>query len=360
MKVFIAAVSSETQHVGSLSSIFELNRGSGDELFLEHKTRGDVARESMADEFLRRPEFDALLMLDADQRHPKIMLDVLRKDMQDGDLDMVCAHYYRRDTNPVQSLCYELTGDETYPFLPILHPPTEGLHEIAVTGLGCVLIHRRVMEGLAATLPNGASPFAIGTLPDEGNDHQNWGSDFRFFIMARRLGFKLWLDARLESLHAVNIWLGHNAANKLVNYTKWADAAQELLDERIKLHGMDIEALKQRRRILQAREEGLLQQAEPFKQKRDSESIQALTDISLAIYEVGGRLKEVEAWLDWMEKYPRIERPDQLPTTENTPVQNHMEGMDEESLKAERRELYRNQGQEIVDELPNLRGQGRR
>ena len=78
MKVFIAAVSSEMQHVGSLTSCYELKKEEGDALYIEHRTRGDVAREAMLDSFLEKKEFDALLMLDADQRHPKDMRERLR------------------------------------------------------------------------------------------------------------------------------------------------------------------------------------------------------------------------------------------------------------------------------------------
>jgi hypothetical protein len=327
-------------------------------MFIEHRTRGDVARESLLENFRKKPEFDAYLALDADQRHPPHMLEQLREDMEQGDLDMVCAHYYRRETKLIQSLCYEL-GDGTYPFLPFLNPPREGLHEIAWTGLGCVLIHRRVIEAVWATLPEGQSPFAIGTLPSEANDHANWGSDVRFFLMARRLGFKLWLDASIESLHAVTLWLGHKSADKLVDYQEWADAAHDLWQERGRLHGMNIEALRQRARILEARRMGLFQQAEPLKDKADK--IPELQQVTVAIYEMDGRLKELSAWLEVMEKYPAITKPADLPTTESMPPQdNSAEGANEDEVRANRAEMYREQAQEIADELPELKGNGRR
>lgn len=354
MRVFIAGVSGETQYVPSLASAFELTREKGDELFIEWKSRGDVAREGMLDTFLKRPEFDAMLLLDLDQKHPKNMLEQLRS----HDLDMVTAHAYRRGANPIQSLCYELTGDGSYPYLPYLFPPTEGLHEIAIAGFGCVLIKRHVLEAVQNSLPKGESAFAIGKMVELTGEHDNWGSDFRFFMMARKMGYKLYLDASLESKHATIVWLDHDKAKRLANYQKWADAAHELLMERIQLRGMDIEALKQRRRMLEARLEDAKQKAQPYMHKEDDASQQILAEISLAIYELDGRLKEVGAWIEWFEKYPKIQRPDQLPTTENMPLVDHMEGMSGEELKAERDQMYRSNADELIEMLP-AKGQGR-
>lgn len=358
MKVYIAAVSSETQNVGSLITLYGLDKRAGDELFIEYRTRGDVARESLLENFRKRNEFDAYLALDADQRHPPNMLERLREDMETHNLDMVCAHYYRRETKLIQSLCYEV-GDGTYPFIPYLDPPRDGLHEIAWTGLGCVLIHRRVIEAVWATLPEGQTPFAIGTLPNEANDYANWGSDVRFFIMARRLGFKLWLDASLESLHAVTLWLGHKSADKLINYTEWANSAHDLWEERLKIHGMNIEAINQRMRILEARRLGLFQQAEPL--KNDESKIPELQQVTVAIYEMDGRIKECMAWLEVMQKYPRITKPEDLPTTETMPAQDHSaEGTTPAEVAKIRGDMYRENAAEIVEQLPELKGNGRR
>jgi hypothetical protein len=354
MKVYLAAVSSETQYVGSLTTLYDLKRRKGDELFIEHRTRGDVARESLLEDFRKKTDFDAILCLDADQRHPADMLETLRDDMDTHNLDMVCAHYYRRETKLIQSLCYEV-GDGTYPFMPLLHPPKEGLHEIAWTGLGCVLIHRRVIEAVWQTLPEGQSPFAIGTMPHEANDHANWGSDVRFFIMARRLGFKLWLDAAVESLHGVTMWLGHKGAEKLIDYQEWADAAHPLWEERIRLRGMNIEALKQRKTILQARKQGLWEQAQSVMGKPELQA--QLDELSIALYEMDGRIKEVGAWMEVMAKYPAITKPEDLPTTATWAKQ--YEDTPAAEMKEIRDEMYRENAQEIVAELPELKGNGR-
>ena len=340
MRVLLAAASHEVQHVGSLTSFYTIETRAGDERTIEWRTRGDMARDKFASHLLESEKYgpdDCILMLDADQRHPQDMLERLRTSMETHNLDMVCAHYYRRETQPIQSLCYTLTGDGTWPFLPMLDPPMSGLHEIAVTGFGAVLIRKKVMMAVKDAIPPGMSPVAIGPIPELEKDHQNWGADFRFFHHARKAGYRLWLDASIESLHAVPLWLGHKSAKKLINYGKWANGAQDIFTRRLELHGVNIEAVKQRLVILEARKRGFEQEyADAVQADAKRERLEKLT---IAIFNMEGRIMECGAWLEWMQKYPQIERPDQLPTTRNTPK---MQGLEElVGTETERQAEYR-------------------
>jgi hypothetical protein len=352
VRVYIGIATTDTQHVKSLKSCYGIARREGDGLFLPDAfATGHVTRSNFGTDFQAKTNYDAILLLDADQAHHEHTLEILRETMEKHDLDMVCAHYYRRQTYPVQSLCYEW-GDGQWPFLPMLNPPLSGLHMIGPTGLGCVLIHRRVVEAVQAYLPKGSSPFDIGTLPEIVGDSGHFGSDFRFFIIAFKLGFRLWLNADVESLHAVTLWLGHKSAKKLMDYGKWADDAQDILQERLRLYGVNSEAFKQRRKILEARKRGLEQQLNDLKPRRDeTEVMEQLQQLTFALYVMDGRLYECDAWIEWAEKYPTIERPDQLPTTQNTPSQETLEG---ETLK-QRESSYKQTAQELVEELPNVR-----
>lgn len=356
MKVLISVCSHEVQHVGSIRSAYLIKQETQDRFVDQWKWRGDVAREAFVKTFLEEEYFDdedALLMLDGDQLHPANLLEKLRA----HDLDMVCAHYYRRSTHPIQSLCYEL-GDGTWPYLPYVKPPKEGLHEIAVTGFGCVLIKKKVFKAVKATLPPGASPVAITNLPEVAGDYDNWGPDFVFFHRARKLGYKLWLDADIESLHGITLWLGHKSADKLMDFIGWADAAHELFKSRLELHGVTLEAFKQRKRILEARLEGLERQADELRLKKEAGEeveIEQEYEITTAIYQMQGKIMEMAAWVEWAEKYPKISRPDQLPTTENTPKQTAIpdEIPDEEQAHQERAEVYKNQAIELAEMLPD-------
>jgi hypothetical protein len=359
VKVLVAVCSSEVQNVGAIRSAYFIKQQTGDK-FVDHwVSRGDVTRERFVKTFLEMDYYgpeDAILLLDGDQRHPEDLLEKLRA----HDLDMVCAHYYRRSTDPVQSLCYAI-GDGRWPYLPMVHPPKEGLHEIAVTGFGCVLIKKRVLQAVQDTLPKGMSPVAIGPLPDVYGDYSNWGPDFRFFHKARELGYKLWLDASVESLHAVTVWLGHKSAEALAEPVNWADAAHGLLISRLELYGIDperlhmsLEAFRQRRIILGQRLEGLMQEALEAGKRGDTHMHEQL---SVAVYQVQGKVMEMDAWIEWAEKYPAIERPDQLPTTENTPAHETFlsEAGDNEAASLEERQgVYREQAIELVDMLPDV------
>jgi hypothetical protein len=187
--------------------------------------------------------------------------------------------------------------------------------------------------------------------------------------MARRLGFKLWLDANVESLHAVTLWLGHKSADKLVNYQEWADAAQSLFEERIRLHGMNIEAINQRQRILQARHKDMMQQADIVNAERQNATtaeamaiaVDHATQVSLAVYEIEGRMKENNAWLEVLNKYPAILTPEDLPNTVTWAKEDHSaEGTTPAEIAKIRGQMYRQQAEDIIEELPELKGNGRR
>ena len=198
MKVFVGVASHETQHVYSINSCYAMNREPEDVYKIRLMPRGDMVRYEYANMILADTSYgpdDALLLLDGDQKHPLDMLEKLRL----HDLDMVCAHYYRRDEGRIQSMCFEL-GDGTWPYKPFDNPPKEGLHEIGTTGFGCVLIKKKVLQALNAVTPEGTNMME---------------TDFTFFHKARQLGFRLWLDASLNSDHAVIVWLNHELAERL-------------------------------------------------------------------------------------------------------------------------------------------------
>jgi hypothetical protein len=198
MKVLVGIASHETQHVHSIQACYELRREPQDQLEMRLLSRGDLVRQEYANMILADDNYgpdDALLLLDGDQKHP---LDMLEK-MRAHNLDMVCAHYYKRDGEMVQSMCFEI-GNGKRPYKPYDNPPREGLHEIGTTGFGCVLIKKKVLHSMDFFSPE---------------DSNMMETDFIFFHKARQYGFKLWLDASIESEHAVTIWLNHKTAERL-------------------------------------------------------------------------------------------------------------------------------------------------
>jgi len=204
-----------------------------------------------------------------------------------------------------------------------------------------------VLEAVAATLPKGESPVGIGPLPEVFGDHDNVGPDCRFFLRARALGYRLWLDAGIESLHATTIWLGHKSAGKLIDYTKWANGAHEAWEERIRLHGMNSQAFKMRKIILEARKAGMVAQFDEARSAgADLESLQAM---AVALHEMNGKIMECQAWLEAAEAYPPIEHPQDLPTSDNFPpveVSN--------DAKSVREQAFTERAAELVTTLPDI------
>lgn len=212
MKVYVAGLSGERQYLKSLNSFHDLLIGSGDVKHLPQKAmRGDQTRMAFCDSFLQS-ERDALLMLDCDMVHPPDLLERLRA----WNKDMVTAHYWKRSA-PMESVC-SVSPDGTWPYLPLNmnDAPNEGLFEIASTGFGAVLIKRGVIEQVAKAVGAEGHPFALGPMPEMTNgENAHLGSDMRFFHKARELGYNLWLDCGVESLHAATFWMSRQLYERL-------------------------------------------------------------------------------------------------------------------------------------------------
>ncbi len=255
MKVMIFGATSASQHVSSYETFKEIKMRKGDAKTTNPGTRGDIARELACDTFLSKPDpadgkfFDALLMLDLDQKFPIDTLEKLRK----HDLDMVTGHYMKRATRPMQSI-WQYSPDGTWPYIPVLNIPRDGLHKIATTGHGCVLIKRKVLEDVRDYLPEGDNPFAIGPMPEmAGGEWNSFGSDYRFFYIAGRLGYELWGDASIDTPHANTVWLtvGQYYREKHMTSDLQLRYFQMLAEKIERIHGMNRNALEARKMALQ-------------------------------------------------------------------------------------------------------------
>ena len=196
MKVLISVASAGLQYVETIRSCYWQMGKNGDEIVDSFNRRGDIGRESFADILLHNPKYDqddALLLLDADQKHP---IDMLKK-LRVHNLDMVCAHYYARDAENIKSMCYERVDGVLTPLKDI---PKSGMHKIDATGWGCVLVKKKVIAAVREITPEGV---------------RTMGTDLDFFTRAGELGYQLWLDADVESEHAVTILLNHKTAERL-------------------------------------------------------------------------------------------------------------------------------------------------
>ncbi|MHC4193682.1 MAG: hypothetical protein ACYSP9_05850, partial [Planctomycetota bacterium] len=174
-RVMVAGISASRQYLKSYKSFAKIEVREGDGKFEKSGGRGDVNRTHVCQRFLADDRFDALMLCDLDQIFPSDTLERLRS----HDLDMVSGHYMKRTTKHLLSIWQSSVTDE-WPYMPFLDPPTEGLHKLASSGFGCVLIKRKVIEAVADLLPHGANPFEIGRLPEAAFYQTNFGSDYRF------------------------------------------------------------------------------------------------------------------------------------------------------------------------------------
>src|SRR4030067_3661584 len=100
MRGFVGGVSSEAAHVVCVESFFTIRLRPGDERKYQWRTRGDIARTELCDEFVHRKEFDAFFLVDVDMLFDHDILEGLRS----HDLDIVTGHYFRSHFTPVVSI----------------------------------------------------------------------------------------------------------------------------------------------------------------------------------------------------------------------------------------------------------------
>ena len=334
MRVYIAGATEARQYVKSYRSFVNLIREPGDEAFEPKEfSRGDVTRIQYGEEFLRRKEFDAILLLDLDMIHPPDLLQRLRA----HDLDMVTGHYFKRGSKPMMSVCS--VGDE-WPYEPMFDIPSSGLHEIANTGFGNILIKREVVEAVNATLEKREPVFALGPMPELTGDHGSFGSDFRFLRKAKDLGYKLWLDASLESAHAATVWQTRALYEILRPHQmrEWSEYWSKHLGAYGGLHGMDKQAAQMRLKQLEV----------ALKQARDQ----------AAKWE--DKIKVIEGQIAEREFDTKIDaqKPMKLPVLSKEEVDRLVAkrhevpgGHDPEEVKEAREKIYQREAQEFVDEL---------
>lgn len=348
MNVLIAGVSSETQYVDGILSFRGLIIGPSDEAVVHKGATGLYARKTVCTEFLNQKKFDAILMLDLDMDYPKNTLARLRE----HDLDMVTGHYYRRQLGMMASVI-DITSDGTWPNIPLLDVPHKGLHEVASTGMGCVLIKRHVIEAVAAELPPLAHPFEGGPLEWLTGDWTYLGTDKRFFAMARKLGYKLWLDAEVKCRHAVIAWIDDTFYLRNRNRMLQAKLMAGLWVDNLGRHGVNEKTIKLRLQALELEREHLLVEFEAVKGEKDLEELQPYV---LQLNEYDNRMAECRDWITGVVatvKFPNA------PEDKREEFKKQRQGIPDmgagednlEVIKAMRGDVHRREAMEFVEVL---------
>ena len=148
----------------------------------------DVARNTLVQNFLDS-DSDYLLFLDSDIVFPANLLDVLLK----HEKDVVSALYFAR--KKITPVC-RLYKDGNYVSMPIEELPKKTLFKVDASGLGCVLIKRKVIEALDKKKKD-KPLFKV----DYKSRTESRGEDIYFFDLIRKEGFEVFVDTGLVVGH---------------------------------------------------------------------------------------------------------------------------------------------------------------
>ena len=345
MRILVGAVSAEHPHGKSMVSFYAMRLQKGDMRIAEFGKPGYHARKIIGTLFENKTGYGALLMLDLDMKFPDDMLEKLRA----HDLDMVTAHYFRRRTDPMMSIIQVDRGG--WPYIPLLDIPEDGLHEVASTGMGCVLIKREPYMAVKESLREGGHPFDMGPLDWLTGDYAHFGQDVSFFSLARKLGYKLWLDASVECAHGHTMWLTKKLYKILGHQDEHLENWEKLFHISKEMSGMD-------KKTAQIR----IEQLEMARKKIDAELIEArkaADELDDQLKVVDGQIAEREEDLKQRD-YPPGAKPVPLPVVgseeaKELALQNRTSppkaAGTEEDLRRSRREVYKSEAEARIEAL---------
>ena len=344
MRVLVGGVSSERQLVKSLISFYAMKVRDDDLRVAEFGKPGVHARKYLGNFFESKTEYDALLMLDMDMLYPEDMLEKFRA----HDKDIVTAHYFRRRTDPMLSVIQ--TG-EKWPYIPLVDVPSDGLHEVATSGFGAVLITREVYMAVKNYLPDKGHPFDLGPLPWLTGDQGHLGQDIRFFSIARKLGYRLWMDASVECAHGHTVWLTRKLYKLLGHQYQQAENWDILFQASRERNGMDKKTAQIRVEQLGMRRKEIHEEL-MTSQKRSNE-------LKTRLAVIDGQIVEREMDLKQRD-YPPGAKPVPLPIlgseeAKALALQNRTKPPEhagiEEELREKRREVYKKESEQRIEAL---------
>jgi len=346
MRVFVIGVSTEKQYVNGILSFRDLIIGANDTLAVHHGATGLYARKAGCTEFLESKEHDALFMLDLDMTYPK---DALKR-LREHDLDMVSGHYYKRQLQPMFSVV-DVSPDGTWPYIPLLDVPQSGLHEIASTGMGCVLIKRHVIEAVAGKLPPLSHPFDQGPLEWLTDSNFALGQDKRFYSMARKLGYKLYLDADVRCKHAVTAWIDDEFYLRNKNTKTQAMIMSGLWLDNLGRYSVNEKTIKLRLQALELEREQLFLEFESIREGKELEELQPYV---LKLNEYDNRMSECRDWLTGITatvKFPNAPEDQREEFMKQRVGQPDLGDGDIETVKEVRKAIHQQEALDFVEEL---------
>jgi cellulose synthase/poly-beta-1,6-N-acetylglucosamine synthase-like glycosyltransferase len=148
-------------------------------------------RNTIIKDFLAKPEYDYLMMLDGDIIPPLNVLDLV--DYQKDIMGAVCFAYM---DNSIVPLVLDSNPDKTgKPYIVKDVQGDEGLIEVDAIGSGLIIIKREVLEKVKAPFSNIYDEDGIKTM----------GLDLSFCNKAKKLGYKVWCHLDFVCSHWTTI-----------------------------------------------------------------------------------------------------------------------------------------------------------
>lgn len=193
MKVFIAIPSMDTLSARFAQCLVNLVNNKHDfdvEVGFHIGSLVYDSRNKLAERAINS-DCDYILWLDSDMTFMPDTLDIMVKELEDNNYEILAGMYYRRRPPFTPTLFKELrimpTGTVTKEFDEI----PEGIFEVAGCGFGCVLMKRNVLWNVLCQHGYMFSPI------------DNVGEDLSFCWRARMCGHKIYCDPTIALGHEV-------------------------------------------------------------------------------------------------------------------------------------------------------------
>jgi len=145
-------------------------------------------RNKIVQDFLTRPEFDYLIMIDSDNVPQTNLLDLV-----DYQKDIIGVFYCGFQKNMIIPYVMKEAPDGLLKVMDIRNK--QGLVECDAVGTGVIVIKREVLEKLKFPFRNEYDEDGI----------KLWGLDFNFCKRARKLGFKVYCHLDHITSHWVTV-----------------------------------------------------------------------------------------------------------------------------------------------------------
>lgn len=138
-------------------------------------------------------EVDYILWLDSDMTFKPDTLIRLLKDIEDNNLDIVSALYFRRSHpySPVAFSKFDFVDNEAV--FENYTGELSGLHKVEGVGFGCLLMDAQVVFDVFGKYGDCFSPIA------------KVGEDLSFLWKARQLGYETYLDCDIKCGHVGHV-----------------------------------------------------------------------------------------------------------------------------------------------------------